>query len=99
MLASTKTLALLNLLLSAAVAQSITSAPRPSRTEAASSSSRAPETKTVKVGFADHKFEPAILDAEVGDTVRFAFYPKNHSVVRAEYKGESYCPGRREISS
>lgn len=37
------------------------------------------------VGKADHKFEPDVTQALVGDFVKFQFYPNNHSVVRAEY--------------
>ncbi|KAJ6268389.1 hypothetical protein PSV08DRAFT_249712 [Bipolaris maydis] len=43
------------------------------------------QTHTIQVGLADHKFRPEATMANVGDTVEFAFYPLNHSVVRAEY--------------
>ncbi|KAF5845307.1 hypothetical protein GGP41_002903, partial [Bipolaris sorokiniana] len=43
------------------------------------------QTHTIQVGLADHKFRPEATVANVGDTVEFAFYPLNHSVVRAEY--------------
>lgn len=32
-----------------------------------------------------HTFEPDVTLAKIGDTVKFEFYPTNHSVVRAEY--------------
>ncbi|KAF2221363.1 hypothetical protein BDZ85DRAFT_169882, partial [Elsinoe ampelina] len=35
---------------------------------------------------ADHVFEPNNLEASIGDTVVFEFYPLNHSVVRADYR-------------
>ncbi|EUC35674.1 hypothetical protein COCCADRAFT_90218 [Bipolaris zeicola 26-R-13] len=51
-----------------------------------SSTTTAPaQTHTIQVGLADHKFRPEATVANVGDTVEFAFYPLNHSVVRAEY--------------
>ncbi|PVI04493.1 hypothetical protein DM02DRAFT_692266 [Periconia macrospinosa] len=45
-----------------------------------------PQTITVEVGKADHKFRPNVVLADIGDTIEFTFYPQNHSVVRAEYK-------------
>ncbi|PSK57895.1 hypothetical protein B9Z65_9097 [Elsinoe australis] len=53
---------------------------------ASSTTSRSPATHTVLVGKADHVFEPNNLEADVGDTVVFEFYPLNHSVVRADYR-------------
>ncbi|USP73494.1 uncharacterized protein yc1106_00768 [Curvularia clavata] len=51
-----------------------------------SSTTSAPaQTHTIQVGLADHKFKPETTEANIGDTVEFAFYPRNHSVVRAEY--------------
>ncbi|KAH4069599.1 hypothetical protein HBH98_067020 [Parastagonospora nodorum] len=50
-----------------------------------STSSAPPQTHTVQVGLADHKFVPDVTEAKIGDTVEFRFYPTNHSVVRAEY--------------
>ncbi|KAF4554086.1 Hypothetical protein D9617_5g069620 [Elsinoe fawcettii] len=55
-------------------------------TRATSTSTRPPSTHTVLVGKADHVFEPNNLEAAVGDTVVFEFYPLNHSVVRADYR-------------
>ncbi|GME60994.1 Cyclin-like protein [Neofusicoccum parvum] len=52
---------------------------------ASSTTSSAVKTHTVLVGKADHKFEPDVTQALVGDIIKFQFYPTNHSVVRAEY--------------
>jgi plastocyanin len=49
------------------------------------SSSPLPRTHTIQVGLADHKMRPETTQAAIGDTIEFAFYPTNHSVVRAEY--------------
>lgn len=43
-------------------------------------------THTVAVGKADHKFDPNVVQAGVGDIVEFQFFPTNHSVVRSEYE-------------
>ena len=32
-----------------------------------------------------HTFVPDVIQAEVGDSIEFRFYPKTHSVVRAAY--------------
>ncbi|KAL7626423.1 hypothetical protein AAE478_003195 [Parahypoxylon ruwenzoriense] len=42
-------------------------------------------THTVRVGL-QHDFQPDTIQANPGDTIRFNFYPKNHSVVRADFK-------------
>ncbi|KAK7631240.1 hypothetical protein IWX48DRAFT_524906, partial [Phyllosticta citricarpa] len=42
-------------------------------------------THTILVGKLDHKFEPDVVQAPVGDIIQFQFYPVNHSIVRAEY--------------
>ncbi|KAI2777895.1 hypothetical protein F4815DRAFT_479663 [Daldinia loculata] len=42
-------------------------------------------THTVRVGL-QHDFQPDTIKANPGDTIRFNFYPKNHSVVRADFK-------------
>ncbi|KAF3059806.1 hypothetical protein GL218_05013 [Daldinia childiae] len=42
-------------------------------------------THTVRVGL-QHDFQPDTINANPGDTIRFNFYPKNHSVVRADFK-------------
>lgn len=41
---------------------------------------------TVKAGSGGFKFEPAeVKNVSVGDTITFEFYPKDHSVARAEF--------------
>ncbi len=40
---------------------------------------------TVAVGKATNQFQPNSINADPGDIVSFQFYPKNHSVIRAEY--------------
>lgn len=47
--------------------------------------STAAETHTVTVGL-QHDFNPDTIKANPGDTIRFEFYPKNHSVVRADFE-------------
>jgi plastocyanin len=47
------------------------------------SSTIAASTWTVNVGKLDHKFDPEVVTANIGDTILFQFYPRNHSVVRA----------------
>ncbi|KAI8966287.1 hypothetical protein F5Y11DRAFT_343675 [Daldinia sp. FL1419] len=42
-------------------------------------------THTVRVGL-QHDFQPDTIKANPGDIIRFNFYPKNHSVVRADFK-------------
>ncbi|PVH96339.1 hypothetical protein DM02DRAFT_731289 [Periconia macrospinosa] len=49
------------------------------------SSSSAARTHTISVGI-DHKFKPEVTQTEPGDLIEFAFFPPNHSVVRAEYE-------------
>jgi plastocyanin len=46
-------------------------------------STAAAATWTINVGRLDHKMEPDITTANIGDTILFQFYPQNHSVVRA----------------
>ncbi|KAF2146015.1 uncharacterized protein K452DRAFT_315280 [Aplosporella prunicola CBS 121167] len=55
-----------------------------STTSSSTTSSSVP-THTVLIGKADHKVQPDVVQAAVGDMVQFNFYPANHSVVRAEY--------------
>lgn len=43
------------------------------------------QTHKVLVSKGDHVFDPDTIDANIGDVVEFEFYPKNHSVVRADY--------------
>ena len=47
--------------------------------------SRLPQTTVIEVGKGDFIFKPDTIQAAVGDTVEFRFYPTNHSVVRADY--------------
>ena len=42
-------------------------------------------THTIAVGRGGNTFIPDVVQADVGDTIEFDFYPLNHSVVRAEY--------------
>ncbi|KAI1144253.1 hypothetical protein F5Y05DRAFT_364128 [Hypoxylon sp. FL0543] len=56
-----------------------------SESTATSTKSSAPVTHTVMVGL-QHDFEPDTIQANPGDTIHFNFYPKNHSVVRADFK-------------
>ncbi|KAK8200058.1 hypothetical protein HDK77DRAFT_218282 [Phyllosticta capitalensis] len=55
------------------------------RAGAPSATNSAITTHTILVGKADHKFEPDVVQAVVGDIIQFQFYPVNHSIVRAEY--------------
>jgi plastocyanin len=50
------------------------------------SASPAAKTWTISVGKGDHTFRPDTLQANIGDTIEFDFFPANHSVVRAEYQ-------------
>jgi len=47
-------------------------------------SAAATVTRVVKVGEADHKMEPDVTRANVGDIIEFHFFPPNHSVVQAK---------------
>ena len=53
---------------------------------ASSTSSAAAQTHTISVGNGDFTFRPDVTQANPGDTIKFRFYPQNHSVVRAEYQ-------------
>ncbi|KAK7534050.1 uncharacterized protein J3D65DRAFT_700665 [Phyllosticta citribraziliensis] len=55
------------------------------RVGAPSATNSAVTTHTILVGKLDHKFEPDVVQAPVGDIIQFQFYPVNHSIVRAEY--------------
>ncbi|KAI1846685.1 hypothetical protein JX265_009012 [Neoarthrinium moseri] len=63
------------------VGETVTSAP----TTSPSSTTRGPVTTTVSVGV-NHKFIPDTVSALPGDTIKFEFFPSNHSVVKAAYK-------------
>ncbi|KAI9739351.1 MAG: hypothetical protein M1834_007564 [Cirrosporium novae-zelandiae] len=56
-----------------------------STTSTASSTSTGAVTHTVDVGKGGFTFVPDSINANVGDTVEFDFFPTNHSVVRAAY--------------
>ncbi|KAK0656703.1 hypothetical protein B0T16DRAFT_452244 [Cercophora newfieldiana] len=58
-----------------------TATPSPSST-----GSPKPKTVEINVGAEVHKFTPDSVTANVGDTIRFNFYPGGHRVARAEYK-------------
>ncbi|KAE8355481.1 hypothetical protein BDV28DRAFT_128964 [Aspergillus coremiiformis] len=53
----------------------------------ATSSSTAAATHTIQVGpkTDPHQYVPASVNASVGDVIVFEFYPRNHSVVKADY--------------
>ncbi|KAI1469232.1 uncharacterized protein F4812DRAFT_323070 [Daldinia caldariorum] len=53
--------------------------------EPTSAQSNEAVTHTVRVGL-QHDFSPDTIHANPGDTIRFNFYPRNHSVVRAAFK-------------
>lgn len=53
---------------------------------ASSTSSAAAQTHTISVGNGGFTFRPDVTQASPGDTIKFRFYPQNHSVVRAEYQ-------------
>ena len=44
-------------------------------------------THTIKVGPREdpHQYYPSSVKADVGDIIVFEFYPRNHSVVKADY--------------
>ncbi|CAN8099634.1 unnamed protein product [Discula destructiva] len=53
---------------------------------ATSTSSAAAQTHTISVGASGFVFEPVQVNASVGDTILWRFYPTGHSVVRSEFK-------------
>ncbi|KAL1839161.1 hypothetical protein VTJ49DRAFT_1817 [Mycothermus thermophilus] len=52
---------------------------------ATSSSSKGPATVTIAVGARGHIFTPSEAKANVGDIIKFNFYPGGHRVARAEF--------------
>jgi plastocyanin len=70
--------------LAAAVA-SVPVTPSPSTSSTSSSTTSAPQTYTIKVGAGGFAFEPQQLNASIGDTVEFEFYPSGHSVAQAAF--------------
>ncbi|KAF6819046.1 extracellular serine-rich protein [Colletotrichum plurivorum] len=66
----------------------ITTTPTRSATAAATGSespAAAATTHTVAVGVSGFAFSPARVQANVGDTIEWVFYPDGHSVIRAEF--------------
>lgn len=58
-----------------------------STTRATSTTTTAVATHTVQVGSKEdpHQYSPHNVSAAVGDIIVFEFYPRNHSVVKADY--------------
>ncbi|GLB09213.1 hypothetical protein AtubIFM57258_005125 [Aspergillus tubingensis] len=58
-----------------------------STTRATSTTTTAIATHTVQVGSKEdpHQYSPHNVSAAVGDVIVFEFYPRNHSVVKADY--------------
>lgn len=56
-------------------------------TNSTSSSTAPHSTHTVKVGPKEnpHQYSPHNITAAVGDVIVFEFYPRNHSVVKADF--------------
>ena len=54
---------------------------------ATQTSSKGAATHTIQVGPRSdpHQYVPSSVNASVGDVIVFEFYPRNHSVVRADY--------------
>ncbi|KAK0731085.1 hypothetical protein B0H67DRAFT_548906 [Lasiosphaeris hirsuta] len=79
-------------IMAAAVALAATASAQDSATSTATSSSargtstKGPQTIEISVGALLHQFSPDNVTANVGDTIRFNFYPGGHRVARAEYK-------------
>lgn len=55
-------------------------------------------THTVKVGSKEdpHQYSPHDITAAVGDVIEFQFYPRNHSVVKADF-GAPCVPAEGDI--
>jgi plastocyanin len=68
-----------------AAAASVAVASSTSASSTSSSTSRSQQTHTVKVGAGGYAFEPQQLNASVGDTVVFDFYPSGHSVAQSAF--------------
>ncbi|KAL2271141.1 hypothetical protein VTJ83DRAFT_512 [Remersonia thermophila] len=60
-------------------------APSSPSTTATSSSSKGPATVTIAVGANGHFFTPTEATANVGDIIKFNFYPGGHRVARAAF--------------
>jgi plastocyanin len=68
-----------------AAAPSAAVSPSTSASPTSSSTSRSQQTYTVKVGAGGFAFEHQQLNASIGDTVEFKFYPSGHSVAQAAF--------------
>jgi hypothetical protein len=73
-------------LLSAVSAQDASPSASLAASSSTASSAPTPKIHVVTVGKADHKMVPDVVTADPGDIITFQFFPKNHSVVRAEYE-------------
>ncbi|EFQ29424.1 extracellular serine-rich protein [Colletotrichum graminicola] len=54
-------------------------------TSMGNASATAAETHTIAVGVSGFSFTPSKVDANVGDTIEWLFYPDGHSVIRSEF--------------
>ncbi|KAK0670384.1 hypothetical protein QBC41DRAFT_389829 [Cercophora samala] len=80
---STQAMAQLTYLSTSVVAPTPT--PTPTASDAEESSSTGPATRTIAVGLEGHAFTPKETTANVGDIIKFNFYPGGHRVSRAEF--------------
>jgi plastocyanin len=82
---------LAHILLVSAQIPSLSTTPIPSvsSSEAIASVTAFNRIHTISVGLGGFKFTPDSIQADVGDTVMFEFYPPDHSVARAEYLSQS----------
>lgn len=69
-----------------------------STTPTRTSTKTGPATHTIKVGpkVDPHQYVPPSVKADVGDVILFEFYPRNHSVVQADYLAPC-VPGTGDI--
>ncbi|KAK1600205.1 extracellular serine-rich protein [Colletotrichum navitas] len=54
-------------------------------TSTGNASTTAAETHTIAVGVSGFSFTPSKVDANVGDTIEWLFYPDGHSVIRSAF--------------
>ncbi|RAL05139.1 uncharacterized protein BO80DRAFT_398712 [Aspergillus ibericus CBS 121593] len=80
-------LAIAAMLVSARAQSSSTNVPSTTETPQATTTTSAIATHTVQVGSKEdpHQYSPHNITAAVGDIIVFEFYPRNHSVVKADY--------------
>lgn len=64
-----------------------TASPTPTSASKTATTLAGSATHTIKVGPREdpHQYYPHSVKADVGDVVVFEFYPRNHSVVKADY--------------